>query len=86
MEHLSIEKIIAFVTMSERNDEALRLASEVNTHIQKCPDCFALVDALLQLHDDYVGSFFSGSFREYLEKELSPEAKSELQPELRLDR
>ena len=43
MNHLTIEEIIEFVSLSEFNAEAVRLASAVNTHIVRCEQCLRLV-------------------------------------------
>ncbi len=39
MEHLSLDKIIRFISFDEINDENLRLASEVNLHMIECSRC-----------------------------------------------
>ena len=39
MEHLSVDKIIRFISFTEINENNLKLASEVNSHMIKCPEC-----------------------------------------------
>ena len=39
MKHLTIDEMIAFVSISELNTASLELASKVNTHIIECDLC-----------------------------------------------
>lgn len=39
MEHLTMTKIMKFISFNELNAENMRLASEVNLHMIECPLC-----------------------------------------------
>lgn len=52
MKHLTIDEMIAFVTISELNTASLELASKVNTHIVKCDMCRNKVSAFQEVFDE----------------------------------
>lgn len=51
MEHLTIEDIIQFVTISVIDENSFRLASRVNTHILQCDQCRKKVSAFQTIYD-----------------------------------
>ena len=55
MEHLSMEKIMKFISFEELSVENMRLASEVNLHMIECPYCRKRVrsiqDTLEKMYD-----------------------------------
>ena len=53
MDHLSVEEIIDFVSISELDGASLELASRVNSHILKCPECLRKVEAFGELYEAF---------------------------------
>ena len=52
MDHLKLDDVIAFVSLTKLNDESKKLISEVNTHIARCAECRALVRSFQMVHDE----------------------------------
>lgn len=83
MNHLTIEEIIEFVSLSEFNAEAVRLASAVNTHIVRCEQCLRLVQAFQSVYGEFERMNRTDEFRKYakellLNAELTPEKTVQL--------
>ena len=53
MEHLTIEDIIQFVTISVIDENSIRLASRVNAHILQCDLCRKRVYAFQTVYDEF---------------------------------
>lgn len=75
MKHLTIDEMIAFVSISELDTASLELASRVNTHIVKCDLCRSKVSAFQEVFDELnkAGTVESESGRnaaDYLSTEL----------------
>lgn len=71
MEHLSTDKIIAFLEIDKLDEESINLTKEVNTHLVRCEQCRKLVMAL-----ENINQAFDSLTSEKL-KELDFENKSE---------
>ncbi len=56
MEHLTIEDIIQFVTISVIDESSIRLASKVNTHILQCDLCRKKVSAFQTVYDEFLSN------------------------------
>ncbi len=39
MKHLTMDKIIKFISFTEMNESNMKLAAEVNLHMIECPEC-----------------------------------------------
>lgn len=52
MDHLTLDDIIEFVSLTEINDESMQLISAVNTHIAECGECRALVRSFQTVYDE----------------------------------
>ena len=52
MEHLSIDEIIQYVTVTKGNRETLELMSKVNGHIRGCSVCKEKVNAYEMVNDE----------------------------------
>lgn len=76
MKHLTIDEIIAFVSISELNKASLELASKVNTHIVKCDMCRNKVSAFQDVLDE-LGN--AGNIDDEREVNLAAELVRELQ-------
>lgn len=51
MEHVSVEKIIEFVSLDQLSESGLALTREVNMHLCACADCRCRVRAAQTLYD-----------------------------------
>ena len=51
MEHLTMHTIIKFISFEEINDETLKLACEVNSHMALCPFCRKKVESIQRTLD-----------------------------------
>lgn len=51
MEHVSVEKIIEFVSLDRLSESDLAMTREVNTHLCDCADCRRRVRAAQALYD-----------------------------------
>ena len=78
MSHLSIDKIIDFVSSSENDAETLSLISEVNQHIRNCPGCFRVVKAFQIMHDEFLAISDCREFRDYYYQMINKEENSDL--------
>ena len=55
MNHLSIEKIIRFISFTEMNESNMMLSSEVNSHMVKCAECRKKVLSITDTVDQLTG-------------------------------
>ena len=82
MNHLTIEEILDFVSMNQINDKTLKLASKVNTHIRRCPECLRKVNAFQTVYDEFErmgkAHYFSSVKRVVESNPLPPEKSSEI--------
>ena len=70
MNHLSIDEIIEFVSLSKMTKENLEFAAKVNAHICRCEECLTLVNQYQALYDGFTqASLDSESLRMELEEE-----------------
>lgn len=70
MEHLTIDEIIDFVSMTEYNQESIDLAAIVNGHICKCDECLNVVRALQLIHDEFSALALKQSFKSYVNESI----------------
>ena len=68
MNHLTVEEIIDFVSLSEMTEEAVELSATVNGHIRKCDKCLALVRAFQMVHDEFSSLNTSEDVKKYISK------------------
>jgi len=73
MNHLKVDEIIAFVSITELNQETMALAASVNGHIRKCEKCRKLVNAFQLLYDAFTKEHIGGSFSRYAHQVLENE-------------
>lgn len=52
MDHLTLDDVIEFVSLTEINEESMQLISAVNTHIATCGECRALVRSFQMVYDE----------------------------------
>ena len=52
MDHLTLDDVIEFVSLTEINEESMQLISTVNTHIAACAECRALVRSFQTVYDE----------------------------------
>ena len=72
MEHLTVDQIMDFVSLTALNEEATALIATVNGHIHKCEACLQRVRAFGLLHDEFVRLSITKDFRAYA-KENAPQ-------------
>ncbi len=82
MGHLTVDRIIRFVSMKQLNRESLALAGAVNGHIRKCAQCRKLVNAFQLIYDEFTLLKIDGDFHRYAcgiasEKGLDPQQVQE---------
>lgn len=51
MDHLTLDEIIDFVSLTEINEESMQLLGKVNAHIARCGACREQVRAFQQVYD-----------------------------------
>ena len=66
MKHLSVDKIIDFVSCTGLDDDEITLVKEVNEHIRRCPRCLKLVQAFQIVYDEFESLCVQDDFREYV--------------------
>ena len=84
MNHLSVDDIIKFVSMTELNDEALALSACVTAHIRECDECLELVRSFQLIYDEFTRLKSEKTFKKYLIEDanlekLSNEISNDLQ-------
>ena len=52
MNHLTLDEIIDFVSLTEINEETIQLMGEVNAHIARCRECRELVRSYQLVYDE----------------------------------
>lgn len=77
MNHLEIDDIISFVSLTEINDEAIKLLDYVNGHIRKCGSCLNLVRAFQMIYDEFSNLDTEKTFREYVLRLLVEQSEKE---------
>ena len=71
MEHLTVDEIIEFVSLTKMDSKAIELSATVNGHIRKCEKCLEQVRAFQKIHDEFTGK----DFQEYAFREVKEEKK-----------
>lgn len=74
MEHLKLEQIIEFVSMTEINPETLALSSKVVGHIRECQECLDKVKSFRLVYDEFVKLGNEAAFSKCLHKTGSIES------------
>lgn len=74
MNHLTVDEIIEFVSLTELNSEAINLSASVNGHIRKCEKCLELVRSFQMIYDEFSRMSFDGSFKKYVVNEVFKES------------
>lgn len=63
MKHLTIDRIIDFVSISEMDKASLELSFFVNEHIRECEECLEKVRAYQDVYDEFVRLGSIGDFK-----------------------
>lgn len=71
MNHLTVDEIIGFVSLTELNTEAIELSAAINGHIRKCEKCLKLVRAFQMIYDEFSELNSNGDFKKYVLKKVS---------------
>ncbi|MBQ7088270.1 MAG: hypothetical protein IJN04_01330 [Clostridia bacterium] len=56
MNHLTLDDVIDFVSLTEINDESIKRIAEVNSHIAVCRECRELVRSFQLVYDELVAA------------------------------
>ena len=62
MNHLTLDEIIDFVSLTEINEESIQLMGKVNAHIAQCRECRELVRSYQLVYDEAMRAACSGNF------------------------
>ena len=60
MNHLTLDEIIDFVSLTEINEESMQLLGKVNAHIAQCRECRELVRSYQLIYDETLGAACRG--------------------------
>lgn len=71
MEHLSVDEMIRFVSLTELNAEAVKLSASVTKHIRSCHSCLRQVRAFQMIYDEFIMLCKQGDFRSYAEEKMT---------------
>jgi hypothetical protein len=66
MEHLSVDEMIRFVSLSSLDDESMEFAETVNRHIRECDECRKKVYSFQLLYDSFEMAGSGGDFQKYI--------------------
>ena len=84
MKHLTGDEMIAFVSLTELNSEAISLSASVNGHIRRCEKCLKLVRSFQMIYDEFSRLSTGETFRAYvIDKVLEDTAEHENVRELK---
>lgn len=79
MEHLTVDELTDFVSMSRIDSDTLALAARVNTHIRTCQMCLRRVRAYQMVYDELASKTNSRQeLREMLMRRCEEEASDGL--------
>lgn len=80
MKHLTIDEMLDFVSMTELNGDAMKLAAYITKHIRECDSCMKQVRALQMVYDEFSALNTKCSLKDFLaEKAPDLEKLGELQ-------
>ncbi len=66
MDHLTVDEIIDFVSLTEATEDSDELVTTVNKHICQCPECLKLVQAFQDIYDEFHLMNLEAEFRSYI--------------------
>lgn len=66
MEHLSVEEIIRFVSLSSLDEEAMELSERVSRHIRDCDECRERLYSFQLIYDSFELAGSGGDFQKYI--------------------
>lgn len=75
--HLTFNEIMDFLSFETLDNNSLKLASTVNTHIARCQECFELVRSFQLLREEFEELGMTGEFtvianKRFKEKKTQP--------------
>ena len=68
MDHLTVDEIIDFVSLTDLGEESLKLAAAVNGHMRGCRECRKLVGAFQTVHDEFSRLQTGVSFKHHVKE------------------
>ncbi len=71
MDHLTFDEIVEFVSLSELNEDAVKLSAVVNGHIRNCEKCLNLVRSFQMIYDEFTMTDEKNNFNEYAQNIVS---------------
>ena len=66
MNHLTVDEILDFVSLSELSIEAVELSAAVNGHIRNCDNCLKLVQSFQMIYDEFLCLNCKCSFKDFV--------------------
>ena len=79
MEHLTVDEITDFISLTELSNDAIVLSATVNGHIRRCEKCLRLVRAFMMVYDEFSCLEKQGDFRSFVAEKISNEKVADLQ-------
>lgn len=76
MSHLTFDEVVEYVSLSKLNEEALLLASKVDTHIRDCDECLELVRAVRAIYEEFVRMNKNKNFAAFIDDSASMDNKT----------
>lgn len=70
MEHLTVDEILNFVSLTELNNESIEVSAAVNGHIRKCEKCRKLVRGFQMIHDEFSRLNAGDNFKAFIAGKL----------------
>lgn len=70
MNHLTVDEILDFISLSELNAEAIKLSATVNEHIRECEKCLKLVRSFQLIHEEFLRLNRNGDFKKNIDKSI----------------
>ena len=71
MDHLTVDEIIRFVSLTEWSCEARALSAAVNGHIRKCGMCLRRVRAFQLIYDKFLRLNPGEDFQKYFSENIA---------------
>lgn len=76
MSHLTFDEMVEYVSLSKLDEEALLLASKVDTHIRECDECLELVRAVRTIYDEFAKMNKGKNFKAFINELDSADNKT----------
>ena len=65
MDHLTVDEMIRFVSLSKWDEDAMKLSVTVNGHIRKCEKCLRTVRAFQMIYDEFTAMKANAAYQKH---------------------